>query len=581
MDKNHKIDILVVDDSVVQAEYLKHILEKHNYVVKTVYSGNEAMEYLQHNVPSLVITDVIMPKMSGFDLCKNIKENIRTSKIPVILVTALSEPEDIIKGLASGADNFITKPFSPEFLLSRVYYTIINTEIRKNMAADIGIDIVFGGKKYMINSNKTQILDLLLSTYESAVEKNRELESTIVKLKNTQKELIEAKESAELANKYKSEFLANISHEIRTPMNAILGIVEIMIDSSNNEENLNSLRLLKHSAESLLYLLNDILDISKVESGKMTIINTTFEIRALIRTIETLFKVSAEKKLLDFKLSVSPDVPEFIFADPMRVKQILINMISNAIKFTEKGYVEVNVLIDEKPDNKEKVILFSVTDTGIGISKDKQELIFEPFLQLDSSTTKRFGGTGLGLSICKGLIELMGGTIHLESELNKGSKFSFSIPLLPLPEDNQKEYSFQNDEFIKKQESSVNNMKVLNILVVDDNDINHLIANRMLTKKGHIVTSAYSGAEALDLIKENKFDLIFMDVNMPELDGLETTVRIREMEINNSVPSVPIVAMTAYAMKEDKEKCLKAGMNDYISKPINTKELDLIISKYL
>jgi len=575
IEKSSKIEILVIDDSFVQADYLKFLLEKHNYRVKSLNSGEEALNYLKENVPSLVITDIIMPEMNGFELCKAIKKNERTSKVPVILLTALSEPEDIIKGLASGADNFITKPYSDEFLLSRVYYTLINAEIRKTINTEIGIDIVFGGKKYMIDSNRTQILDLLLSTYESAIEKNKVLEKTILQLENTQKELIEAKETAELANKYKSEFLANMSHEIRTPMNAILGIVEIMLDSSIAEEHQNSLRLLKHSAESLLNLLNDILDLSKVEAGKLTIKNSLFDLHSLIQNIEALFEVSAKKKNLDFQVKISSEVPRYIFADALRLKQIFINLISNALKFTEEGYVKVELFVET---SRYKNLIITVEDTGIGISKDKLEQIFEAFVQVDLSTTKRWGGAGLGLSICKGLVDLMSGTIKVTSELNKGSKFYVSIPLIhqssyPKETKFKLQTDFDDEVYFKTSNQ-------LKILIVDDNEINHLIANRMLTKKGHIVTSVYNGIEAIESIKKNKYDLVFMDVNMPEMDGLEATLRIREIEMASSSPQVPIIAMTAYAKAEDKVRCLKTGMNDYISKPINVKELDLILSKY-
>ncbi len=572
------VEIVVVDDSDVQAKCLRCLLEMRNYSVHTFNNGQDALEYLKNRTPHLIITDVIMPNMSGFELCRRIKQMPSTAKVPVIMLTALSGPEDIIQGLASGADNFITKPYSDDFLISRIQYCLVNAEIRKNTIADIGIEIVFGGKKYLVNSNRIQILDLLLATYESEVEKNKELERTVKELKKTQKELVMAKEAAEIASRYKSEFLASMSHEIRTPMNAIIGIADILLDSCFAKEHEESLDMLKNAANSLLDLLNGILDLSKIESGKMELDIVDFDIRKLIKEVKFLFIIGTSKKGLEFTTSVDDTLPTLLSGDPSKIRQMLINLISNALKFTDSGFIRVKVERIEAPpsalEDREKIwVRFSVADSGIGIPYEKQEKIFEAFVQADGSTTKRYGGTGLGLSICKGFVDLMGGIISLESKPNEGSQFHFSLPLGLVTERVSPVDSHQDKEEGKH--------RALSILVVDDNELNLMIATKMLTKKGHVVQPAKTGLEALEKVKANRYDIVFMDVNMPEMDGLDATRRIRQWEASSGKTPVPVIAMTAYAMKEDRDRCISSGMNDYISKPIDSRAIDLILRKFM
>lgn len=568
-----KRHILVVDDSELQAKYLQHALEQKNYSVQLAYNAKEALNYLKDKTPDLIITDVVMPEMNGFELCRIIKQDPATAKIPVILLTALSEPEDIIAGLGAGADNFITKPYSNDFLFSRIEYCLINAEMRKNTKADMGIEVVFGGKRYQVNSDRIQILDLLLSTYESTVEKNRELEKTVLELRKTQRELIKAKEYAEQTSKYKSEFLANISHEIRTPLNIIVGIADSMIESDNlTEEQKNNLTVLKNASNTLLNMLNDILDLSKIEAGKIELRLEPFDIAKLISEVTALFKDLAKSKGIELRFSMDTELPKILVGDPSKIKQVLINLISNAVKFTEQGSITIDVKRDKgqiNSDDKTLTVQFTVSDTGIGIPPDKLDHIFDAFVQADGSTTRRHGGTGLGLSISRGLVEIMGGILSVKSELGKGSSFNFSLPL-----------KTEDAMTGVKDKQDGGSFRPLHILVVDDNELNQMVAARLLTKKGHNVSSAYTGQEAIDKIKVGKFDVVFMDVSMPEMDGFETTRRLREWESSTGAKPTPIIAMTAHATKEDRDRCLDSGMDDYITKPIDLKVVEQVLIRY-
>lgn len=576
---NEKCEIVVVEDNPVQLEYITKILTNNNYNVQGFSNAQDAMNYIQTNTPALVITDVVMPDISGFELCKHIKSQSNKSHIPVVLLTALSQSEDIIRGLEVGADNFITKPFTERFLLSRVEYCLINSRIRKNASADVGIEIMFNSNRHFINSNRIQILDLLLSTYEGAVEKNRELEQTIQDLKKTQKELLKAKEIADTANRHKSEFLATMSHEIRTPMNVIIGVSQLLIDSDISDEHKEKLFILKNHAITLTEILNDILDISRIESGTTEVDEIDFNIRTFVDEIRSFFMLIAEQKGLVINTSVSNDIPDNIKSDYRKIKQILCNLISNAIKFTEKGHIDIKVEKDDfppykisSPDNIS--IRFSIADTGIGIPAKKKSHIFESFTQVDSSTTRKYGGTGLGLSICKGLVSVLGGSIDLDTEIGKGSTFHFTIPVKISAVDTGSDIpsSEESDKLIKKN---------LNILVVDDNQLNQMIASRLLMKAGHTVTTANDGREAIQMLQKENFDVVFMDINMPDMDGYDTTKKIREIDIRTGGKPIPIIAMTAYAMQGDREKCLEAGMDDYISKPVDAKQLYKILENYM
>lgn len=403
-------------------------------------------------------------------------------------------------------------------------------------------------------SDRTAELQQEINVRKKAEE---ELQNSLSLLMSTNDELKAAKDAAEFANRAKNQFLANVSHELRTPMNGIIGMTQLTLDTELTTEQREYLGMAKESADSLLELLNDILDFTKMEAGKLRLSNTPFNLPAAIERIMKSFKIRALEKGLQFTCELSAGLPSIVVGDESRLRQVLINLIGNAIKFTTQGYILVKLGVDETKDNI-ATVHFSVEDTGIGIPPDKHQIIFEAFTQADSSTTRQFGGTGLGLSICSQLVSMMNGKIWLNSEADKGSTFHFTIPF-------KCDQILRNSDDVAKSayQSTVSGR---HILVVDDNVINQRLICSILEKHGHRVSVAARGDEALNLVSRNRFDAVLMDIQMPVMDGLEATVRIRAEE-KDSNSHIPIIGMTAHATANVRTKCLEAGMDEYISKP--------------
>ncbi|MBV6341179.1 response regulator [Candidatus Magnetobacterium casense] len=543
--------VMIVDDEPEVHTMTRFALNNFVYDGKSLdflsaYSGGEAKRLIAENPDTAVmLLDVVMEEShSGLDTTKYIREELKNNLVRIILRTG--QP-----GQAPKQD------------------VIVNYDINDYI------------EKTELTIDKFNIAMILsLRTYNDII--------TIDNAKRSIEKAIAEKEASIAANSAKSQFLANMSHEIRTPMNAIIGLTELTLDTQLQPQQREYLEAVLNSANALLALINGILDLSKIEAGKLELEETEFDLRQLVENICAPLSVQAHKKGLELSNHIKPGVPLKLKGDPARLGQILFNLVGNAIKFTTTGEILVEVQLQpDNTDDKSTLLHFAVTDSGIGIPASKFDQIFESFSQADGSTTRKHGGTGLGLAITKQLVTLMGGRMWLQSTEGKGSTFHFTVGF-GLSENTPEVSGDNNMKVLSKHPGKTDGMQPkpqapqvtessCRILLVEDNMVNRMVAGAILKNHGYTVTEAVDGEKAIALVSEVMFDLILMDVQMPEMDGFEATKLIKSTE---TARNIPIIAMTAHALKGDRERCIEAGMDDYITKPINAKELIQIIRKY-
>ena len=536
MSKKHTL--LIIDDIVDNLMLLGEAMSS-EYKIKVATGGVQGLELaVQNPKPDLILLDIMMPGIDGYEVCRRLKADDRTRHIPVVFLSALDKESDELQGLDAGAVDFITKPFKLEVVRAR-----INTQ-----------------------------LELL----------------------RMRRQLQTARLKAEAASQSKSGFLANMSHEIRTPMSAIMGMTDLALEKASDPQQRSYLETVKFSADSLLALINDILDFSKIEAGQMELDEHPFLLAEAIEAAMRTVSILSKEKGLEIILEIAPDVPVAVAGDSLRFRQIILNLLSNAIKFSEKGVIRINVT-SEHVGPETTTLRVSVIDQGVGIKEDKVGFIFSAFSQADSSVSRKFGGTGLGLAICRQLCELMDGTISVASEYGKGSTFSFTVMF----------GATSQEKIVRKDTTDSETMRIhpVRVLLVEDNAANRFLIRVVLEKFNHEVVEAVDGIEALHVMLEDQFDLILSDVQMPKLDGYRFTRIIRACEEGKELdPGLAakldsnlisqlrqklhgkhrlIISMTANAMSGDKEKCFTAGMDDYLTKPLNQEELAVTLSRWL
>jgi len=415
--------------------------------------------------------------------------------------------------------------------------------------------------RYRLNMKKNEELRILNATLERRVEER----TNRLREENEQRRF--AQEQAELANETKNRFLATISHEIRTPINAIIGFCDLAIKTDVDNDHQRNLKRVKDSSEHLLAMIKDILDYSQIESGRMELKESSFDHHKLITSVINAYYLDASSKDIRLACAIDEQIPKYLIGDPDALRQVLYNLIGNAIKFTDKGTVDVQVKLSGEASSDDKIrLMFSVKDSGIGISKLKQKLIFMDFTQADNSETRRYGGVGLGLTISKYFVELMGGKITVHSDKGAGSEFKFDIFL--------KVDTEKTESRIKKQ-PAVN--KKLHLLIAEDNILNSQVISVFLNRLGHTSKVASNGKVAVEFLSQEDFDAVLMDIEMPEMDGIEATQVIRSGIEHVRNPKIPIIALTAHALKAYEEKCYEAGMNSYLTKPVDIEKLSSVL----
>ncbi len=517
-------NILIVDDTLENLLSLSATLSENGYTVQSVVSGSMALTVASRILPDLILLDIKMPDMDGYEVCKLFKESELTRDIPIIFLSGLHDVSGKIKAFKLGGADYITKPFQVEEVLARVKHQLTIQRLSRQLK-----------------------------------QQNQQLQREIAERRKAELEAVTASQA-------KSNFLANMSHELRTPLNAIIGFSTLMShDSLLNGEQQENISIINRSAEHLLELINDVLEFSKIEAGVISLDKTNFDLYRLLDNIEEMFQIKVEQRNIKLNFIVTPDVPQYIETDIKKLRSCLSNLIANAIKFTPQGNVTLRVSFPSPPH-----LLFQVEDTGCGISSDELDKLFDAFIQAEAGK-KSLQGTGLGLAITRKFVQMMGGEITVKSTVGKGSIFAFDIEVDIA--DNQ--VSTRSPQIIGLKP----NQGKFKILVVDDSEENRLLLVKLLNKIGFAVSSAENGQVALEIWETFQPDLILMDTRMPVMDGYSATQRLRNLNQNRD--RLSIIAITASNFGSSKNEIKQAGFDDVIRKPVLPEIILHQIAEYL
>jgi len=530
--EENKGNILIVDDTPENLQVLSATLCELGYKVRGVISGKMAIRAARSGAPDLILLDIKMPEMDGYEVCRQLKADPKTSEIPVVFISALDEVLDKLTAFQVGGVDYVTKPFHVAEVLARIEHQLTIQRLKKQLIA-----------------------------------RNKELQEEIIERKK-------AEEAAAAASLAKSQFVANMSHELRTPLNAILGFTQVMSrDSLLSHENLENLRIINRSGQHLLELINDVLDLSKIEAGIISLDERSFDLYQLLDTLEEMFQIKAEIKKMQLRFFVDANVPQYIKTDEKKLRVCLINLLGNAMKFThDGGRIWLRVSVESKqpqPAESESypnstsveplLILFEVEDTGIGIATAEIDTLFDAFVQTQAGK-KTADGTGLGLTITKKYVQIMGGDIWVKSVLGEGTSFKFNIRVLAAISSEITVATLQRAIALEADQP------IYRILAVDDNQDNRLLLVKMLQPIGFEVREAENGYQAVELWESWQPHLILLDTRMPVMDGFETVRKIRAKEKQSQRRTV-IIALTASTFEERKGEIIAAGCDDFVRKP--------------